>query len=99
MGSYFLGLANIFTDCIRTFTWDKKLESWVKDLTGGGRNIRPTVTSPKEYKHRFREAMERYILEAPRCVAASTYVTALAYLSYTVFSDVNCPTAAGTSLE
>ncbi|KAI5809864.1 1-phosphatidylinositol-3-phosphate 5-kinase [Peziza echinospora] len=54
-------------DCIRTFTWDKKLESWVKDLTGGGRNIRPTVTSPKEYKHRFREAMERYILEAPSC--------------------------------
>ncbi|KAF8432886.1 hypothetical protein BGX38DRAFT_1102425 [Terfezia claveryi] len=61
-------------DCIRTFTWDKKLESWVKDLTGGGRNIRPTVTSPKEYKHRFREAMERYILEAPRCVIVSTYL-------------------------
>lgn len=45
----------------------------MKDLTGGGRNIRPTVTSPKEYKHRFREAMERYILEAPRCVVVSTY--------------------------
>ncbi|KAF8477444.1 hypothetical protein BDZ91DRAFT_25165 [Kalaharituber pfeilii] len=54
-------------DCIRTYTWDKKLESWVKDLTGGGRNLKPTVTSPKEYKHRFREAMERYILEAPSC--------------------------------
>ncbi|KAI5803877.1 hypothetical protein EDC01DRAFT_611391 [Geopyxis carbonaria] len=54
-------------DCIRTFTWDKKLESWVKEkgLAGGGRN-KPTVTSPKEYKHRFREAMERYVLEAPR---------------------------------
>ncbi|KAI1338301.1 hypothetical protein F5Y15DRAFT_386734 [Xylariaceae sp. FL0016] len=55
-------------DCIRTYTWDKKLESWIKDLglAGGGRN-RPTVTSPKEYKSRFREAMARYILQAPNC--------------------------------
>lgn len=47
-------------DCIRTYTWDKKLESWIKDrgFAGGGRN-RPTVTSPKEYKFRFREAMAR----------------------------------------
>lgn len=47
-------------DCIRTYTWDKKLESWIKDrgFAGGGRN-RPTVTSPKEYKNRFREAMAR----------------------------------------
>ncbi|KAJ5232293.1 hypothetical protein N7468_005249 [Penicillium chermesinum] len=36
-------------DCIRTYTWDKKLESWIKDrgFAGGGRN-RPTVTSPRE---------------------------------------------------
>ena len=71
-------------DCIRTYTWDKKLESWIKDrgFAGGGRN-RPTVTSPKEYKSRFREAMwryelttaleredancNRYILQAPNC--------------------------------
>ncbi|KAI0425252.1 hypothetical protein F5Y09DRAFT_322246 [Xylaria sp. FL1042] len=55
-------------DCIRTYTWDKKLESWIKDrgFAGGGRN-RPTVTSPKEYKSRFREAMARYILQAPDC--------------------------------
>ncbi|KAH8174626.1 phosphatidylinositol-4-phosphate 5-Kinase domain-containing protein [Sarocladium implicatum] len=55
-------------DCIRTYTWDKKLESWIKDrgFGGGGRN-RPTVTSPKEYKSRFREAMARYILQAPNC--------------------------------
>ena len=50
-------------DCIRTYTWDKKLESWIKDR---GKN-RPTVTSPKEYKSRFREAMARYVLEAPDC--------------------------------
>ena len=55
-------------DCIRTYTWDKKLESWIKDrgFAGGGKN-RPTVTSPKEYKRRFREAMGRYVLEAPSC--------------------------------
>ncbi|ODA79428.1 hypothetical protein RJ55_05021 [Drechmeria coniospora] len=55
-------------DCIRTYTWDKKLESWIKDrgFAGGNRN-RPTVTSPKEYKSRFRAAMARYILQAPNC--------------------------------
>ena len=49
-------------DCIRTYTWDKKLETWIKDR---GKN-RPTVTSPKEYKTRFREAMNRYVLQAPK---------------------------------
>ncbi|KAK4444070.1 putative phosphatidylinositol-4-phosphate 5-kinase [Podospora aff. communis PSN243] len=55
-------------DCIRTYTWDKQLESWIKNrgFAGGGKN-RPTVTSPKEYKSRFREAMARYILQAPNC--------------------------------
>ena len=51
-------------DCVRTYTWDKKLESWMKDR---GKN-RPTVTSPKEYKNRFRAAMDRYVLQAPTCV-------------------------------
>ena len=51
-------------DCIRTYTWDKKLETWIKDR---GKN-RPTVTSPKEYKNRFREAMSRYVLQAPTYV-------------------------------
>ena len=58
-------------DCIRTYTWDKKLESWMKDR---GKN-RPTVTSPKEYKNRFREAMSRYVLQAP------TYVHSFSSLS------------------
>ena len=49
-------------DCIRTYTWDKKLETWIKDR---GKN-KPTVTSPKEYKARFREAMGRYVLQAPK---------------------------------
>ena len=53
-------------DFIRTFTWDKKLESWVKEaglLGGGGKE--PTIVSPRQYKSRFREAMERYFLLAP----------------------------------
>ncbi|KAI5304702.1 1-phosphatidylinositol-3-phosphate 5-kinase [Ascosphaera pollenicola] len=48
-------------DCIRTYTWDKKVESWIK---GGGKN-RPTIMGPKEYKNRFRQAMARYVLHAP----------------------------------
>ncbi|KAK9472847.1 uncharacterized protein V1510DRAFT_377618 [Dipodascopsis tothii] len=53
-------------DCLRTFTWDKKLESWVKErgLVGGGGKV-PTVVTPRQYKIRFREAMERYILMVP----------------------------------
>jgi 1-phosphatidylinositol-3-phosphate 5-kinase len=52
-------------DFIRTFTWDKKLESWVKEtgLLGGGKE--PTIVTPKQYKNRFREAMERYFLMVP----------------------------------
>lgn len=55
-------------DCIRTFTWDKKLESWVKEkgLVGGG-GKEPTVVTPRQYKNRFRLAMERYILMVPDC--------------------------------
>lgn len=55
-------------DCIRTFTWDKKLESWVKEkgLVGGGTK-EPTVVTPRQYKNRFREAMDRYILIVPDC--------------------------------
>lgn len=53
-------------DCIRTFTWDKKLESWVKEKgLVGGSTKEPTVVTPRQYKNRFREAMERYILMVP----------------------------------
>ncbi|ODQ78739.1 hypothetical protein BABINDRAFT_162429 [Babjeviella inositovora NRRL Y-12698] len=56
-------------DCIRTFTWDKKVENWVKgtNLMGGKKGIDPTIVTPKQYRVRFREAMERYILEVPDC--------------------------------
>eukprot|EP01135_Chromosphaera_perkinsii_P001317 Nk52_evm44s164 gene=Nk52_evmTU44s164 len=53
-------------DYIRTFTWDKKLETWVKS-TGilGGHGKMPTVTSPEFYKYRFRDAMEKYFMMVP----------------------------------
>ncbi|KAK7058615.1 Mitochondrial distribution and morphology protein 12 [Paramarasmius palmivorus] len=53
-------------DYIRTYTWDKKLESWVKEsaFLGGGRG-EPTIVSPKQYRHRFITAMERYFPLVP----------------------------------
>ncbi|KIJ28157.1 hypothetical protein M422DRAFT_215436 [Sphaerobolus stellatus SS14] len=55
-------------DYIRTYTWDKKLESWVKDasfLGGGAGKGEPTIVTPKQYKARFRSAMERYFPLVP----------------------------------
>ena len=49
-------------DYIRTYTWDKKLESWVKDsaFLGGGTKGEPTIITPKQYRQRFLSARERY---------------------------------------
>ncbi len=44
-------------DYIRTYTWDKKLETWVKEW-GAGKE--PTIVTPKQYRQRFISAMERY---------------------------------------
>ncbi|RPD82110.1 hypothetical protein L226DRAFT_556074 [Lentinus tigrinus ALCF2SS1-7] len=54
-------------DYIRTYTWDKKLESWVKDSTflGGANKGEPTIIGPKQYRHRFLSAMERYFPLVP----------------------------------
>lgn len=54
-------------DWLRAFTWDKKVENWVKgNLAGTNKKGKdPTIITPKQYKTRFREAMERYILEVP----------------------------------
>ncbi|KAK5642357.1 hypothetical protein RI129_008524 [Pyrocoelia pectoralis] len=53
-------------DYIRTFTWDKKLETMVKKsgLLGGQGKL-PTIISPKEYRKRFIDAMHRYFLVVP----------------------------------
>ncbi|KAI0673591.1 hypothetical protein C8Q78DRAFT_1017884 [Trametes maxima] len=54
-------------DYIRTYTWDKKLESWVKDsaFLGGANKGEPTIIGPKQYRHRFLSAMERYFPLVP----------------------------------
>lgn len=53
-------------DYIRTFTWDKKIETMVKKsgLLGGQGKL-PTIVSPEEYRKRFQSAMERYFLGVP----------------------------------
>ncbi|KAG2367706.1 hypothetical protein BDR07DRAFT_1392731 [Suillus spraguei] len=54
-------------DYIRTYTWDKKLESWVKEsafLGGAGRG-EPTIVTPKQYRQRFISAMDRYFPLVP----------------------------------
>lgn len=53
-------------DYIRTFTWDKKIETMVKKsgLLGGQGKL-PTIVSPDEYRKRFQSAMERYFLGVP----------------------------------
>ncbi|XP_055606163.1 putative 1-phosphatidylinositol 3-phosphate 5-kinase isoform X9 [Uranotaenia lowii] len=60
--SLFVGII----DYIRTFTLDKKVESMLKQsVIMGGHGKLPTVISPKMYKNRFREAMNRYFLLMP----------------------------------
>lgn len=56
----------VLLDYIRTFTWDKKLETMVKK-SGilGGQGKLPTIVSPEEYKNRFIKAMHKYFLSVP----------------------------------
>ncbi|KAI0323076.1 hypothetical protein OF83DRAFT_10696 [Amylostereum chailletii] len=54
-------------DYVRTYTWDKKLESWVKEsaFLGGAGKGEPTIVTPKQYRQRFLSAMERYFPLVP----------------------------------
>ncbi|CCO29931.1 1-phosphatidylinositol-3-phosphate 5-kinase [Rhizoctonia solani AG-1 IB] len=49
-------------DFIRTYTWDKKVENLMKEavLVGTNKSEGPTIVTPKQYKERFRAAMEQY---------------------------------------
>lgn len=47
----------VLTDYIRTYTFDKKIESMVKQSVLIG--SQPTIVNPKQYKERFSNAMER----------------------------------------
>ncbi|CAA7405275.1 unnamed protein product [Spirodela intermedia] len=52
-------------DYLRQYTWDKKLETWVKASWVLPKNELPTVISPKEYRKRFRKFMSQYFLTIP----------------------------------
>ncbi|GLT35020.1 hypothetical protein SLA2020_095050 [Shorea laevis] len=54
-------------DFVRQYTWDKHLETLVKTsgILGGPKNASPTIISPKEYKKRFRKAMNTYFYTVP----------------------------------
>ncbi|KNC87066.1 hypothetical protein SARC_00810 [Sphaeroforma arctica JP610] len=53
-------------DYIRTYTLDKKMETWVKSsgILGGSGKM-PTVISPNLYMKRFRTAVEDYFIRLP----------------------------------
>lgn len=55
----------IVSDYIRTYTLDKRLESIVKTNLMGAKQGLPTIVSPKLYRQRFTEAMNRYFLAVP----------------------------------
>ena len=53
-------------DYVRQYTWDKQVESWVKQsglLGGAGKE--PTIISPRQYARRFRAAMLSYFTVVP----------------------------------
>ncbi|KZT04073.1 uncharacterized protein LAESUDRAFT_738031 [Laetiporus sulphureus 93-53] len=57
----------VIIDYIRTYMWDKKLESWVKDSAFLGRANRGelTIISPRQYRQHFLSAMEHYFPLVP----------------------------------
>jgi 1-phosphatidylinositol-3-phosphate 5-kinase len=55
-------------DYLRQYTWDKQLETYVKQsglVGGGGPGKTPTVISPGQYEKRFATAMRRYFVCVP----------------------------------
>jgi 1-phosphatidylinositol-3-phosphate 5-kinase len=50
-------------DYIRTYTWDKKIETMVKSI--GGQGQPPTVISPEHYRTRFLRRMDQYFPVVP----------------------------------
>lgn len=54
-------------DYLRTYTWDKRVESFVKEtaILGGGGRGEPTIITPRQYRMRFLTFLDRHILMAP----------------------------------
>ena len=47
-------------DYIRRYTWDKKLEHFVKTIINGFNS--PTIINPKDYNERFNAAIKSYFI-------------------------------------
>ena len=49
-------------DYVKTYMWDKVLESWVRETAflGGVGKGEATIITPSQYQHRFLTAMEQY---------------------------------------
>ena len=79
-------------DYIRTFTWDKKVETLVKSsgILGGGGKV-PTVCSPHLYMNRFRDAMYKYFILVPDIwyTDANTYASEGAFDISTVVEETS----------
>ncbi|WFD00085.1 1-phosphatidylinositol-3-phosphate 5-kinase [Malassezia yamatoensis] len=54
-------------DYLRTYTWDKRVESFVKEtaILGGGGKGEPTIITPRQYRMRFLNFLDRYFLLTP----------------------------------
>ena len=54
-------------DYLRTYTWDKRVESFVKEtaILGGGGKGEPTIITPRQYRMRFLTFLDRNILMTP----------------------------------
>ncbi|EPQ28998.1 uncharacterized protein PFL1_03288 [Pseudozyma flocculosa PF-1] len=54
-------------DFVRTFTWDKRVESFVKEtaLLGGAGKGEPTIITPRQYRTRFLTFLDKSFLLTP----------------------------------
>ena len=54
-------------DYLRTYTWDKRVESFVKEtaILGGGGKGEPTIITPRQYRMRFLSFLDRYFWMTP----------------------------------
>ena len=54
-------------DFVRTYTWDKRVESFVKEtaILGGGGRGEPTIITPRQYRLRFVGFLDRMFLLTP----------------------------------
>lgn len=54
-------------DYLRTYTWDKRVESFVKEtaILGAGGKGEPTIITPRQYRMRFMTFLDRHLLMTP----------------------------------